>query len=67
MTIDLNNPKAIIRLIWSWVIWAAGLSLTAIVLVTIATKYGFRVPYVPTMEPMQLAALCVAYYCVPKG
>ena len=62
-----TDPQALFRFILSWIVWIAGLSLMAMVLVTIAARYGVRVPYIPTMEPLPLAALCVAFYCMPKG
>ena len=67
VTIDLANPTALIRLVWSWITWAAGLAITVMVLAYVAQRYGLHIPHVPTAEPMQLAALAVAYWAMPKG
>lgn len=61
-----NDPVAIARLVWSWITWAAGLAITAMILAHVAGRYGFRVPYIPNGEPMQLAALAVAWWAAPK-
>lgn len=61
-----NDPVAIARLVWSWLTWASGLAITVMILVHVAGRYGFRVPYIPNSEPMQLAALAVAWWAAPK-
>lgn len=62
-----SDPRALVRLVWSWITWAAGLAITAMIVVHVAGRYGYSVPYIPNGEAMQLAALAVAWWAAPKG
>ena len=62
-----TDPRALVRLVWSWITWAAGLAITIMILAHVTGRYGYAIPHIPTAEPMQLAALAVAWWAAPKG
>lgn len=54
MTITLNQVVA-------WINQAVTIALTLIFAVTIAQAFGFRIPMVPTMQPIQLLYFTAAW------
>lgn len=62
-----KDIQAVASLAWSWATWAAAIAIGILVMAAIAQTFGFRAPYVPTIDPARLAYLCGCFYLWRKA
>lgn len=62
-----NDVLGYVRQALGWALWAAGVALGVMLIASVSARLGFPIRQVPSIAPMDLAALAVAWWAVPKG